>query len=383
MVSLTAHGFFKHYLIFLFSLSVFQSLAQPKEGLVASYYFTGNALDSVGTLHGKVRGPSLVPDRFGNANAAYSFDGKNDYITLGTSDVLKQPMMSISFWFKINDYTTNSYRYSGEPMVYTRSMQSEQYNEAYCIGMNLVSHKMAGANTSLAKQQTSALAKAPANLLKWYHCVYMFDHDTVYLYINGVCQQKGFKGFESQYLQGDSIVLGHVSNYMPDSKDYNYSWFNGCLDDLKFYNRVLTPEEVTELYLEPNPKLVGESEPVKVKDILAAYWYLPVGLLLIGLGIILYLFRLERIKKRENEKRALQHQVLQMEMQALRGRMDTDFIFNSLNSIQKYILENEKNLASHYLVKFSKLMRNILELSKNELISLKDELDTVGIYLEI
>ena len=63
-----------------------------------------------------------------------------------------------------------------------------------------------------------------------------------------------------------------------------------------------------------------------------------------------------------------------MEMKALRSQMNPHFIFNAINSIQHYVLTNEKELANKYLVKFSQLMRNILDLSKQELISLKDEL---------
>jgi LytS/YehU family sensor histidine kinase len=47
------------------------------------------------------------------------------------------------------------------------------------------------------------------------------------------------------------------------------------------------------------------------------------------------------------------------------------------------VLINEKELANKYLIKFSQLMRNILDLSKQELISLKDELETVKLYLDI
>jgi sensor histidine kinase YesM len=70
-------------------------------------------------------------------------------------------------------------------------------------------------------------------------------------------------------------------------------------------------------------------------------------------------------------------------MKALRSQMNPHFIFNAINSIQHYVLTNEKELANKYLVKFSKLMRNILDQSKEELITLSDELETVRLYLEI
>ena len=93
--------------------------------------------------------------------------------------------------------------------------------------------------------------------------------------------------------------------------------------------------------------------------------------------------RLEAVRRRESEKKELQQQLLQSELKALRSQMNPHFIFNAINSIQHYVLTNEKELANKYLVKFSKLMRNILDLSKEELISLGEELETVRLYLEI
>src|SRR3954467_12426947 len=54
-------------------------------------------------------------------------------------------------------------------------------------------------------------------------------------------------------------------------------------------------------------------------------------------------------------------QVLQTEMKALRAQMNPHFIFNSLHSINRYMMENDKVNASEYLSKFAKLMRLVLE----------------------
>lgn len=87
----------------------------------------------------------------------------------------------------------------------------------------------------------------------------MFDSDTSYLFLDGKFQQKNYKGFVSTYLSSDSTVLGYVGNNMPDTFEYrNYSWLNGCLDDLKFYNRILSPDEILQLYDEVNPKFIGK-----------------------------------------------------------------------------------------------------------------------------
>ena len=55
------------------------------DGLVAYYPFNGNANDESGNGHnGTINSATLTSDRFGNPNSAYSFDGVNDYIDIGS-----------------------------------------------------------------------------------------------------------------------------------------------------------------------------------------------------------------------------------------------------------------------------------------------------------
>jgi len=85
----------------------------------------------------------------------------------------------------------------------------------------------------------------------------------------------------------------------------------------------------------------------------------------------------------EKTKSELQHQASELEMQALRAQMNPHFIFNSLNSINRFILQNNKAEASEYLTKFSKLVRMILQNSQASLISLESELESLSLYLEM
>jgi hypothetical protein len=80
---------------------------------------------------------------------------------------------------------------------------------------------------------------------------------------------------------------------------------------------------------------------------------------------------------------ALEQQALALEMQALRAQMNPHFIFNSLNAINRFIMQNDKIQASEYLTKFSRLVRLILENSKESLISLESELESLSLYLEL
>ena len=91
------------------------------------------------------------------------------------------------------------------------------------------------------------------------------------------------------------------------------------------------------------------------------------------------------IQKLESErsKAALQQQATDLELQALRAQMNPHFIFNCLSSINRFILKNEPEIASDYLTKFSRLIRMVLNNSKNSLIILEDELEMLRLYLDL
>nr|WP_297786600.1 tetratricopeptide repeat protein [uncultured Allomuricauda sp.] len=102
-----------------------------------------------------------------------------------------------------------------------------------------------------------------------------------------------------------------------------------------------------------------------------------VSALIVGLiSSILYI--LYRQYQNKNEKR-----VLTLEQKMLRSQMNPHFLFNSLNSIKLYIINNEQKNAVHYLNKFSKLVRKILEASSQKEIPLAEELDTMELYMNI
>lgn len=102
-----------------------------------------------------------------------------------------------------------------------------------------------------------------------------------------------------------------------------------------------------------------------------------VGILLLVLFLlVLYIFY--RQYQLNNEKK-----VMALEQSRLRSQMNPHFLFNSLNSIKHFIINNEQKNAVHYLNKFSKLIRRILEASSMKEISLKEELETVELYMNI
>ena len=87
--------------------------------------------------------------------------------------------------------------------------------------------------------------------------------------------------------------------------------------------------------------------------------------------------------EKEKQIAELRHKTSELEMQALRSQMNPHFIFNSLNSINRFILQNERAQASEYLIKFSKLVRLILQNSQSSLIPLESELESLELYLSL
>ena len=114
-------------------------------------------------------------------------------------------------------------------------------------------------------------------------------------------------------------------------------------------------------------------------------WWFKALLILgfIALVVCIAFYRIKKIRTKEEQKTAANKLMLELEMKALRSQMNPHFIFNSLNSIQKYIWANKQEDASEYLTKFSTLMRMILNNSMHKLVTLEDEMLSLNLYLEL
>jgi|GEM_PF-1636649 len=87
--------------------------------------------------------------------------------------------------------------------------------------------------------------------------------------------------------------------------------------------------------------------------------------------------------QKELELEAAARKITETELAMLRSQMNPHFIFNSLNSIQKYIWESRQEDAAEYLTKFARLMRSILENSEQKFVSLQKELSLLKLYVEL
>lgn len=110
------------------------------------------------------------------------------------------------------------------------------------------------------------------------------------------------------------------------------------------------------------------------------WWFWSV--LFIALCLTLFLiYRSRQIEKERNKQ--LQSDLRISQLSSLKAQMNPHFMFNSLNSIQDFILLNDKKSANAYLGKFSDLMRMVLEMSNKNLVNLSTEINALNLYLEL
>ncbi|SFT51240.1 Histidine kinase [Lishizhenia tianjinensis] len=209
--------------------------------------------------------------------------------------------------------------------------------------------------------------------------------------ITGILQD-GIKSKSLNQLSyfADFITLNfNVKDYSVwKNKKYQYR-----LDKKGNWNTILSPE-----ILLPNPRKNFNVEVRYLKsndtwsDVVInhtvnisppfyrTFWFY----VLIVLLAFIFLFSILRFRlKRKVERLQIANNLLSHQQRLQNARIKPHFIFNVLNSINGHILFNENKQASNYLIKFSQLMRNLLEKSSDDIISLESEVELLHAYLSL
>jgi hypothetical protein len=230
------------FLQFSFAILIGQDLTN---GLVASYPFSGNTNDESGNEnHGLICGnPILTEDRFYNPNSAYSFDGIDDYIEIADNPILNLTTdWSLCGWYKpaIDANERNTIMGRGED-IYDIHQDWVRYDTE----INKFWHVYEYTNNvgPSAYSENDYL-----NRDTWYFVVSTRASDGTYnLYVNAELQSTMY----FQYPTGSINANTYIGSHFNDSQGMvNYA--KGVIDDIKFYNRALTLEEVKLLYYEVN-----------------------------------------------------------------------------------------------------------------------------------
>jgi len=138
-----------------------------------------------------------------------------------------------------------------------------------------------------------------------------------------------------------------------------------------------------------NNDRVTSLRPAKVnfiieKPIWLTVWFLSIMVILFFSICYVILNAINRAKLREQKKHHLMETNMNKYRQkALSAQMNPHFIFNSLNTVQKYVLENDRDTSNIYLSKISQLMRMVLHNSQYLEITLLEELEALKLYIEV
>ncbi|GAB5418201.1 MAG: hypothetical protein Crog4KO_28320 [Crocinitomicaceae bacterium] len=171
---------------------------------------------------------------------------------------------------------------------------------------------------------------------------------------------------------------------------FNDQWKYANYEENKIYYAALPPGSYTIEIIAVNGSV--ESKPLRYTfEVKTPYyqqwWFYLIIIVASGLLIaLLFLRRIRSIRKRSKEKLAkqkIESDMLESELKALRSQMNPHFIFNSLNSIQDLILQEETDASYDYIVLFAELVRSALNYSNKDFIPIGAEIEFINVYLQL
>lgn len=231
----------------LASISMAQTIPSyvPTNGLVGWWPFTGNANDlSVNGNNGTVNGAILTADRFGVSNSAYSFDGSSRIDIGALNNQIGNPnsSWSVNCWFKslgsqngdmvmVSDYSSNS---GGDQVVSTwLALWSYTFNNKV------------GSTIRNTPNGWDALSTNSYNDNQWHSMVSVSEFGLLKIYIDGILINTINYNSNTNFLGSPYFRFGALLfNGQLDS------YFQGQLDDIGIWNRALTQQEITDLYID-------------------------------------------------------------------------------------------------------------------------------------
>ena len=199
------------------------------------------------------------------------------------------------------------------------------------------------------------------------------------------------KSFEIEFAALNLLRKHMVKySYMLDGYDEEWEYYNSNHRYVD-YNKIRPGTYVFKVKA-ANEVNQWTEEPVELTIIIQPAWYQRVSfnifvILLLAFMVFVAIRQRNKIANQKREQKRIitemETQVLQLKQKTLQLQMNPHVIFNTLNSIQQYILNNDAGNAVSYLSSFSKLMRRILNNSNERYITLGDEIEAISLYLQL
>lgn len=227
-----------------------------KKGLLAYYTFSGNANDASGNANdGVVHGAVLVADRSGNANSAYSFAdlnnvaSTNNYISIANLHANNVATYSVTGWFQKSTASINNAGtiFSGDQSV------TGTGDFKFAIASNNTAQWNAKCNSNLSVGVTNQKATNYADGVWHSFCVtYNASTSTLnpsnfQIYVDGVLVQTEALYTSTLVQDGASVSTADLPIILGNAQGTHNNGFQGAIDDVRVYNRVLCQAEVTYL----------------------------------------------------------------------------------------------------------------------------------------
>jgi hypothetical protein len=190
------------------------------------------------------------------------------------------------------------------------------------------------------------------------------------------------------YFRGVSLTNPDRVNYTYKLEGLDKDWTPITTDNFATYPN-LPSGEYKFMVKATNNEGKWNKEAVSFKfTIRSPFWQTGWFYLLSSSAIcgVLYVYinrKLAQVRRTEKENFNKQLDITKHELKALRAQMNPHFIFNSLNSIQHFIIKNRDEQAIKYLTKFARLIRMILDNSESATVTIKEEVEALKIYIEL
>lgn len=337
------------------------------------------------------------------ANQCYSMDGTNFYMAIERSGIAKF------------HYDADTKTFSSQPLPYTQdiyyNLNSNLQNDSL-IWLICRDHVRVFNMKSEAYDLVHYISLIPRNLTQYTafteHDALLYSEQTLYK----VPLKRPPAKIESINLEYVSdgkkqIVGASYLEFPPNQTALEITWTAPCQNShepLTFFTNLegrddeweANDRKTSKLYLGLAPgkyafhvKAMASGGPI-VKEQLVAFeilqpWYLASWFIILAaltvflLGYLIYKYRVRTI----TEKTKLDKHIAELELKALRAQLNPHFIFNSLNSIKRLIQINDNETAIEYLLLFSSMIRNVLDLSDKKAITLREELEFSSKYLKM
>lgn len=236
--------------IAIFSINTYAQVSS--DSLIAYYPFSGSDFDfSFNSNNDSVYGATLTTDRFGIPNFAYEFNGLNNWIDCGTNDTL-----NFTNYFTITGWL-NCYGSTGDHQVILAKFNNSSPN-GYVIELEPTAKKIQLALGFNGYSLKYYQAYDTISFNEWQFFALTYNGDSVSIFVNDSLSNS-FLQTGNIYPSNEPLYVG-AHNYSGDRNP-----FNGKIDDIRVFKRVLTESEINALY-NANYSMVFDTTHVTVND---------------------------------------------------------------------------------------------------------------------